>query len=49
MYLIPCLNEERVIGATLDRLRDMNHGQSLVLVIDDGSDDRTAAIVRIPT
>ena len=45
VYLIPCLNEERVIGATLDRLRDMNHARSLVLVIDDGSDDRTAAIV----
>lgn len=45
VYLIPCLNEERVIGATLDRLRAIDDPQSLVLVVDDGSDDATAAIV----
>jgi 1,2-diacylglycerol 3-beta-glucosyltransferase len=46
VYLIPCLNEERVIGATLDSLRSRGEGRSLVLVVDDGSDDDTAAIVR---
>ena len=45
VYLIPCLNEEQVIGATLDRLQPMLNGKSLALVIDDGSDDRTATIV----
>ena len=46
VFLIPCLNEQRVIGATLDRLR-ANVGQnSLILVVDDGSDDQTAVVVQ---
>jgi cellulose synthase/poly-beta-1,6-N-acetylglucosamine synthase-like glycosyltransferase len=39
-YLVPCLNEELVIEATVRALLDDGDGQ--VLVIDDGSDDATA-------
>lgn len=45
VFVIPCLNEERVIGPTLDRLRSNARVQSVVLIVDDGSDDRTAAVV----
>jgi len=45
VFLIPCLNEDRVIGATLDRLGDLAADSSLILVVDDGSDDQTAAVV----
>ncbi len=44
VFIVPCLNEERVIGQTLDRLLAIH--RALVVVIDDGSDDATAAIVR---
>jgi 1,2-diacylglycerol 3-beta-glucosyltransferase len=46
VFVIPCLNEERVIGATLDRLLAKPRENSVILVIDDGSDDRTAAVVQ---
>lgn len=45
VFVIPCLNEERVIRASLDRLVELDHPRLHVLVIDDGSDDDTAAIV----
>ncbi|HEX5188468.1 MAG TPA: glycosyltransferase family 2 protein [Streptosporangiaceae bacterium] len=44
-FLVPALNEERVIGRTLDRLLALPIRTSLVLVIDDGSDDATARLV----
>jgi cellulose synthase/poly-beta-1,6-N-acetylglucosamine synthase-like glycosyltransferase len=44
-YLVPALNEERVIGQTLDRLLALPVPSTLVLVIDDGSDDATARLV----
>jgi 1,2-diacylglycerol 3-beta-glucosyltransferase len=44
--VIPCLNEERVIAASLDRLVELDYPRMHVLVIDDGSDDDTAAIVK---
>ncbi|MFE6849026.1 glycosyltransferase family 2 protein [Streptomyces sp. NPDC057686] len=40
--LVPCLNEERVIGATVRSL--MTVGARRVLVIDDASDDATGSI-----
>lgn len=46
VFVIPCLNEDRVIGASLDRLVSLNHPLLHILVIDDGSDDETASIVR---
>ena len=42
VFVVPCLNEERVLGATLDRL--LKVPRSLVMVVDDGSDDATSAI-----
>jgi len=39
-FLVPCLNEEVVIGETVDRL--LNEPGCTVVVIDDGSDDDTA-------
>lgn len=46
VFLIPCLNEERVVGASLDRLLRLPHPRVRVLVVDDGSDDGTAEVVR---
>lgn len=43
-FLVPALNEERVIGQTLDRLLALPVAHSLVLVVDDGSDDATARL-----
>lgn len=45
VFLIPCLNEAEVIGASLDRLTALDHLKIHILVIDDGSDDATADIV----
>lgn len=45
VYLVPCLNEELVIGASLGRLLAIPQREALILVVDDGSDDSTAAIV----
>lgn len=45
VFTIPCLNEERVIGAGIDRLLGLPYDNLEVLVIDDGSDDDTVAIV----
>lgn len=45
VFVIPCLNEERVIAASLDRLTALDHDKIHILVIDDGSDDSTADIV----
>lgn len=42
--LVPCRNEEAVIGASLQRLRT-RFPQAHVWVIDDASDDTTAAII----
>jgi 1,2-diacylglycerol 3-beta-glucosyltransferase len=44
VFIVPCLNEERVIGQTLDRLLTID--RALVVVIDDGSEDKTAEFVR---
>ena len=46
---IPCLNEEHTLPATLAELpRSINGIDSIeVLVIDDGSDDRTAEIAQL--
>jgi 1,2-diacylglycerol 3-beta-glucosyltransferase len=47
VYLIPCLNEERVIGRTIDHLlRTQGASGYAVMVIDDGSDDATAMVVK---
>lgn len=43
-FLIPALNEAQVIAATVHNLRRVSPG-GRVAVIDDGSDDETAALV----
>ncbi|HUQ38584.1 MAG TPA: glycosyltransferase family 2 protein [Acidimicrobiales bacterium] len=45
VFMIPCLNEELVIGASLERLLGLPGFRGAVLVIDDGSDDTTSDIV----
>ncbi|MEX5266363.1 glycosyltransferase family 2 protein [Kocuria sp. CPCC 204721] len=46
VFLIPCLNEERVLRPSLERLAGLDHPDVQIMVIDDGSDDGTAEIVR---
>lgn len=46
VFVVPCLNEDRVLGASLDRLVSLEHPRVHILVVDDGSDDETASIVR---
>ena len=43
VFLIACLDEELVIGRTVEALRTLVPN-AIVIVIDDGSDDRTGAI-----
>jgi 1,2-diacylglycerol 3-beta-glucosyltransferase len=45
VVMVPCLNEELVIRASLDRLLALPYRDVAVLVIDDGSEDATAEIV----
>jgi 1,2-diacylglycerol 3-beta-glucosyltransferase len=44
-FLVPALNEVRVIEQTLDRLLALPVRNSLVLVVDDGSTDGTGRLV----
>lgn len=44
--LVPARNEERNIGVLLERLRAQEYETFTVTVLDDGSDDETAEIVR---
>ncbi|HEY2481447.1 MAG TPA: glycosyltransferase [Caulobacteraceae bacterium] len=44
--LIPCFNEEKVIVASVERILASEWTHLEVLVIDDGSSDGTAAVVR---
>jgi cellulose synthase/poly-beta-1,6-N-acetylglucosamine synthase-like glycosyltransferase len=44
--LIPAFNEEKVIVTTIQRILASDHPRMEVLVIDDGSKDHTAYIVR---
>ena len=45
VFVLPCLNEERVIATSLARLTALEHPRIRIMVVDDGSDDATAAIV----
>lgn len=46
VIVIPALNEELVIGKTLDHLLSLPQENLHILVVDDNSDDRTAEIAR---
>ena len=41
VFLMPCLNEEKVLPNSLRRLLSIPGGNFVVMVIDDGSDDQT--------
>ncbi len=45
VFLVPALNEEVTITDSVQRLLEIELERRLVVVIDDGSDDRTAAIL----
>jgi cellulose synthase/poly-beta-1,6-N-acetylglucosamine synthase-like glycosyltransferase/spore germination protein YaaH/peptidoglycan/xylan/chitin deacetylase (PgdA/CDA1 family) len=44
--LVPAFNEEKTIGKTLESLQGSTHQRMEILVIDDGSTDRTSEVVR---
>ncbi len=44
--LVPARDEERSIAACLDSLVRQEYGDYEIIILDDGSEDRTAAIVR---
>ncbi|MEW1914391.1 glycosyltransferase [Kitasatospora sp. NPDC085895] len=46
VFLLACLNEEKVLGESLHRLLTLPVDDCIALVIDDASDDATAEIVR---
>ena len=46
VFLLACLNEERVLAESLARITALPAGNCVALVIDDASDDRTAEIAR---
>lgn len=46
VFLLACLNEEKVLAESLARITALPAGNFLALVIDDASDDRTAEIAR---
>lgn len=46
VFMVPALNEELVIGSTVDSLLAACTDEDRVLVIDDGSTDATADLVR---
>jgi cellulose synthase/poly-beta-1,6-N-acetylglucosamine synthase-like glycosyltransferase len=46
VFLLACLNEEKVLAASLDRILSLPGDNYAALVIDDASDDATAAIVQ---
>nr|WP_206442612.1 glycosyltransferase family 2 protein [Streptomyces boncukensis] len=46
VFLLACLNEEKVLSESLERITSLPVGNFLALVIDDASDDRTAEIAR---
>jgi 1,2-diacylglycerol 3-beta-glucosyltransferase len=46
VFVVPCLNEELVIRASLERLLALPQRNVAIVCVDDGSDDGTAGIVR---
>lgn len=44
--IIPAFNEEKVIDSTIDRILSSRNANLQLLVVDDGSHDRTAELVR---
>ena len=44
--IVPCFNEEATIRDTVENLQGLTYPNYEVIVVDDGSQDRTAAILR---
>lgn len=44
--VIPAYNEEKAIGRVIRQLKELHLGESEIIVIDDGSKDKTAEIVK---
>lgn len=45
VFMLACLNEEKVIATSLERILSLPGDAHIAMVIDDASDDRTAEIV----
>lgn len=43
--IVPAYNEEKVIGSTVERLLESDHSDLEIIVVDDGSQDRTSEVV----
>ena len=43
--IVPAYNEEKVIGSTVERLLESDHRDLEIIVVDDGSQDRTSEVV----
>ncbi|MBC6469330.1 glycosyltransferase [Actinomadura alba] len=46
VFILACLNEEKVIAASLSRITSLRGDNFVAMVIDDASDDGTAQVVR---
>lgn len=46
VFVVPCLNEERVINQTVESLLSLGRRDVYVMVIDDGSDDATPKLLQ---
>ncbi|MEV4438171.1 glycosyltransferase [Streptomyces sp. NPDC049577] len=46
VFLLACLNEEKVLAESLARITGLPAGNFIALVIDDASDDRTSDVAR---
>ena len=42
--VVPCFNEEKVIANTIDNLKSLNYPNYEIIIVDDGSTDRTLRI-----
>ena len=47
VFLIPCLNEEKVIKRTIYNLLKLRYKRMMIIPIDDDSDDRTAKKLKV--
>lgn len=45
IFMIPCRNEEKVIGVTIKRLLELDYPVEKILVVNDGSTDETERVV----
>jgi 1,2-diacylglycerol 3-beta-glucosyltransferase len=45
VFVVPCLDEEQVIGATIERLLALPSDSTAIVVVDDASEDGTAELV----